>query len=154
MALKPLRIPNIRHQLNGSFERTTRRKRLQRWLTSRATALSLTAKEVWGVMAKGVDADRIAKVTTIAPVPRTRVAITGTPTSGQTLTRVAGTYGGTPAPVLTYAWLRNAVVVGGQTGTTYLLSAPDVGTYITVRETATNSAGAVSVTSAVVGPIA
>lgn len=140
MALKPLRTPNIRHTVRGQHARTTRSKRLSRWLATRATALSLTAKEVWSLMRRGVDADRL-NANTFPPVARTRVTITGTATSGQILTRVAGTWAGAPAPTLTYEWLRGGVVVAGQTAGTYTLGAPDVGFQMTVRETATNTFG-------------
>lgn len=140
MALKPLRIPNIKHNTRGLYERTTRRKRLGRFLSTRATALSYTAKEVWNRMSL-VGADSLAKATTSIGVSRNRPTITGTPTTGQTLTAGAGTWGGTPAPTITRAWYADNVVIAGQTGTTLVLAAGQTGKRVSVEEIATNTAG-------------
>jgi uncharacterized protein YukE len=77
--------------------------------------------------------------------------ITGTARDGQTLTAGDGTWTGTPTVTLTRQWLRcdsgGAVCQDVTGGTTYVLSAADVGSTIRVRVTGTNGAGSSSATS-------
>ncbi|PPF55415.1 hypothetical protein C5B94_05330 [Clavibacter michiganensis] len=57
--------------------------------------------------------------------------ILGTPTVGQTLTARAGTW--QPAPVaLAYQWNRGGSPIAGATGATYVISAADAGTQLTL----------------------
>ncbi|WP_375423923.1 Ig-like domain repeat protein [uncultured Friedmanniella sp.] len=74
-----------------------------------------------------------------APVQVTATAaptVTGTAQVGQLLTASAPTW--TPSGASTaYAWLRNGTPVPGATGTTYALTADDVGARISVRATGT-----------------
>lgn len=137
---KPIRIPNVRHNVKSTFARNSRKKRLTTWLAARGTALSYTAKEIFGRMAL-VGSDAMAKATTIVAVARNKPTITGTPTTGQTLTAVAGTWGGTPAPTITRQWYADNVAIGGATATTLVLAAGQTGKKVTVEEIATNSAG-------------
>lgn len=140
------RTPHSEHARHGAFPRTSRSKRLGKWLAARGTALQLSASEFFTMFQKQ-GADQASKATTSLPAARTRPAITGTATSGQTLTSVAGTWGGKPTPTIAKSWYRDGVVVAGQTANTYVLGAGDVGKKITVRETATNTAGVKTNTS-------
>jgi hypothetical protein len=68
---------------------------------------------------------------------------------------------GTPAPTVTYQWLlclsptdvNTCIEVGGATGSTYSARAADIGSYVRLKATATNSAGTVTDISAASGPI-
>lgn len=59
---------------------------------------------------------------------------TGAMTQGKTLTSVAGVW--TDSPSVTRQWYANAVAIGGATGSTYALTASEVGDDITLEETA------------------
>jgi outer membrane protein OmpA-like peptidoglycan-associated protein len=74
--------------------------------------------------------------------------ITGTPSVGQSLSAVAATVTGSPTPTPTYQWSSGAGPITGATGSTYVVSAGDVGHTLTVTITETNSAGSASATSA------
>jgi hypothetical protein len=83
--------------------------------------------------------------------------VSGTATSGQTLTLAANTWSGTPTPTISYQWMRctqalgsisstkpaSCSEIGGATSTTYTLTATDVGKYVLIQITASNSAGTV-----------
>jgi hypothetical protein len=71
------------------------------------------------------------------------------------------TFSGTPAPVVTYQWLRCAsptdestcVEISGATGTTYSAGSADVNSFVRLKTTATNSAGTITDVSPAAGPI-
>ncbi|GAA0998928.1 hypothetical protein GCM10009563_23740 [Subtercola frigoramans] len=72
----------------------------------------------------------IEKLLSPIPVP----TISGTPTVGQTVTAVPGSWG--PAPVtLSYQWLRGGTVITGATATTYKLTAMDADKNVSVQVT-------------------
>jgi PKD domain len=81
------------------------------------------------------------------------------PVDGTMLGVTPGGWSGDPTPVLSYEWQRCAAGANCQdiaSGPSYALTAADVGSRIRVVETATNTAGAPSVSSSetpVVGPI-
>ena len=135
------RTPSSEHARHGVYSRTTRSKRLKAWLTLRAASLGRNAGETY-LLLQGVGSSILAVATQSRPINRTKPSVTGNTTSGQTLTCVAGTWGGLPIPTITRKWYRDGIEVAGQTAATYLLSAPDITKRITVRETATNTAGA------------
>ena len=81
------------------------------------------------------------------PVNSVLPAISGTVAIGQTLTATTGTWSNSPTGY-TYQWNRDGVAIGGETASTYLLTASDPGTVITVTVTASNAAGSASATSA------
>lgn len=89
-----------------------------------------------------------------APVNSGLPIISGIQTRGQTLSTTNGSWTGFPAPSYTYQWKRAGVDIGGETASTYLLAAADVGAAITVAVTATNASGSASATSAATGNIA
>ena len=74
--------------------------------------------------------------------------ISGTATSGSTLTASPGTWTGRETPVHSYQWNRAGVAVPGATVTTYVLGPSDVGSAMTVTVTGANWAGVASATSA------
>lgn len=82
-----------------------------------------------------------------SPLSITTVSITGSTQSGSLLTATPGTWDASPAAVLTYQWYRGATPIGGATNSTYTTQVADEGTTVTVRETATNAAGAVTLAS-------
>lgn len=95
-------------------------------------------------------------VSAAPPTNTTFPAITGTARVPNTLTVSRGTWGGSPTS-FTNAWFRctsaaaratakpaSCTVVEGQTGSTYVLSAADVGRFIVASVTATNADGSLT----------
>lgn len=82
-----------------------------------------------------------------APVNTVLPAITGTVTVGQTLTLSNGTWDNVPTSYA-YAWLRDGVVIAGETASTYLLAVADIEAAIVGRVTATNADGSTAASSA------
>ncbi len=83
--------------------------------------------------------DDIKVYTCLAGPPitnNTPPSITGTPTMGQTLTALPGTWS-QPDATFAYQWLRAASEIPGATSSTYQPVEADVGTSLTVRVTAT-----------------
>jgi hypothetical protein len=91
----------------------------------------------------GTTAETVSTAPTISGT-----TITGTPSVGQTLSAVAATVTGSPTPTPTYQWSSDSGPITGATGSTYVVSAGDVGHTLTVTITETNTAGSASVTSA------
>ncbi|MFT2751863.1 sialate O-acetylesterase [Clavibacter sp. Sh2088] len=86
--------------------------------------------------------------TTPAAVPFTAAAtptIAGTARVGFTLSARAGVW--TPWPTFSYAWLRDGVVIAGQTGATYRVQAGDAGSRISVAVTGTKTGYATQTTT-------
>jgi hypothetical protein len=96
----------------------------------------------------------ISNVITVTSLPFnvTAPVISGNPVVGSTLTTTNGTWTGFPTPTFTYQWLRNGVVIGGATNTTYVTQLTDVGQQITCRVTGTNSVGSVNAISNIIIP--
>lgn len=88
----------------------------------------------------------------VAPMNTVPPAISGTLAVGQTLTTTDGTWMGTAPITYAYQWKRDGINIGGATNSTYVLTASDPGTAITVTVTATNVAGSTAATSAAVTP--
>jgi hypothetical protein len=87
-----------------------------------------------------------------APVNTVAPAITGTPTEDETLTCSTGTWSGSPDSY-TYQWKDDGVAISAATGSTYVLTASEVGATITCTVTATNEVGSTSATATGVGPV-
>lgn len=118
--------------------KVTEAAKLQAFFTACATAAGLVAG--------------YAPVNTVAP------AVTGTATNGSTLTTTNGTWTGDATITYTRQWCRNTAGVwapiAGATGTTYVLTAADVGKTIRCDVTATNNLGVVSASSNVTATVA
>lgn len=88
-----------------------------------------------------------------APAAVSPPSISGSSTAeGSILTVAPGLFSGYPAPTRSYQWKANGTNISGQTGTT-LDTTGQVTKTITVTETATNSEGNTTSTSAGFGPI-
>jgi predicted secreted protein len=101
-------------------------------------------------------------VVTIGPYNTVLPAVTGTLDEGDTLTTTNGTWLGDATITFARAWQRGNAndandpswdAISGETATTYVLAAADVGKYIRCRVTATNSVGSTVAFSNIVGPI-
>ena len=90
----------------------------------------------------GAVTDPVAPANTVAP------AVTGTAQVGVTLTVSAGTFTGTPAPVVDRQWLVGGLEVPGAFGLTFVPRVADIGKTITVRTRAQSLSGTITVTSA------
>lgn len=80
-----------------------------------------------------------------SPVNINAPVVTGTATTGQTLTSTSGTW--SRADSLDYQWLRDGADVAEATDTTYVLVEADEGTDVSCRVTATNESGSTSAES-------
>ncbi len=101
----------------------------------------------------------IASSTPAAPTNTTAPTISGTTTQGQTLTAARGSWSGSPT-AYAYQWRdcdtsgSNCTSISGATGSSYTLTANDVGNTIRVAVTATNTGGSAAATSAATATIA
>ena len=96
----------------------------------------------------------------VAPTNSVAPSITGSPTVGVALSANAGSWDGTPTPVVTAGeWDRSSNPSSGAytflqtTSSDYIVQAADIGKYITVLITATNPSGSASARSTSVGPV-
>jgi len=87
------------------------------------------------------------------PVNSVLPAISGTTTSGQTLTCTSGTWSNTP-DAYAYQWNRSGAAIIGATAATRVLAAGDVGATMTCTVTATNLGVPAVATSAATAVIA
>jgi hypothetical protein len=97
----------------------------------------------------------LSQATTSAkPVNNTPPTIAGTETEGQTLTATSGTWTGTGPVTYSWQWRRcdknggSCSNIGDATKATYTLTSADVGNTIRIKQTAKNSDGSTSATSA------
>ncbi len=82
-----------------------------------------------------------------APLGVGSTTIHGTAKVGSTLSCDPGTFSGSPAPVVTRAWLRSGVPIAGAGGATHVVVAADAGATLACRLTASNVLGSSSITS-------
>ena len=87
----------------------------------------------------------------VAPVFTTNPTISGSISVGSTLTATTGTVSNEPTS--TWQWYADSVAIDGATSSTFVLTSSEIGKSITVKQTATNSAGSTTATSSAVGPI-
>lgn len=87
-----------------------------------------------------------------APSNTVAPAVTGTTTTGQTLTCTTGTWTGDPTITYAYQWKRNGSNISGATSSTYVLQVADEGTSVKCTVTATNGVGSASADSNTVSP--
>jgi hypothetical protein len=120
--------------------------------------LAVTATNTWGTTTATSAAT--ASVPGLPPTNTVLPSISGTPTVGQALTAVLGTWTGTAPITKTKQWLRcnssgGACVAIGAVGTTYTVRAADAGHTLRLRVTASNAwssgVSATSASTAVVG---
>lgn len=95
----------------------------------------------------------VGPVAGLAPSFTVDPVLSGTPTVGETLTVTNGTAGGVPAATFSRSWLRDGTAIAGATGSTRVLTEDDIGAQISVRVTATNSAGSDVAISNELGPV-
>ena len=96
----------------------------------------------------------VGPILPLAPTNSVAPVIGGTATQGQILTVTSnGTWTGSPTSYA-YQWKRGGVAISGETGSTYLLGAADVGASITCAVAATNAGGSATATSNALGPVA
>ncbi len=86
-----------------------------------------------------------SSVTIEAPENTTLPSISGVARVGETLTGNAGVWTGSPS--LSYAWLADGAEISGETSSTYVIAAGNLGKAIALRVDATNAAGDASATS-------
>lgn len=96
----------------------------------------------------------------VVPAPVAAVSITGSLIDKATLTADTSATTGGAVTSWSYQWTRATTLTGtysnisNATRSTYVLTSSDVGRYLKVRATATNSGGSSTATSSGVGPIA
>ncbi|HEY1687267.1 MAG TPA: hypothetical protein VGF95_00205 [Solirubrobacteraceae bacterium] len=98
---------------------------------------------------RGIDAS-MAEKSPKQPVNVQPPALTGSMGKGSTLTCSEGEWQDNPTS-LSYAWLRNGVVIAGQSASTYTTQNADEGAQITCSVTASNPAGLAVATSNALG---
>lgn len=147
------RTPRIKHLRHREVERVRHSSRFLAWLAAQATRLVTSTSNIFNMLVAGATADQVESTTGSFPWNTVIPEITGTAKQGSTLTATDGTWTGTPAPSYTRTWRRDGVIIPDATATTYVLTADDVGATISVAVTATNTLGAVVVSSLGVGPV-
>ncbi|WP_307438338.1 MULTISPECIES: S-layer homology domain-containing protein [unclassified Paenibacillus] len=123
------------------------------------TVTATFTKQTWDGSAWTDTTTTDVKTTTVTaalPVIGGSVAISGTAKVGQTLTvDLTGiTYSATTNDNPTYQWYRNGVAIASVTGSSYALTADNIGAVITVKVTADGVHATGSVTSAATGAVA
>jgi hypothetical protein len=100
----------------------------------------------------------VGRILPAAPVDTTAPGISGTAQQGDTLTVTNGAWINNPT-AYSYVWQdcsgsgTGCVTISGAAATTYTLQASDVGKYVSVTVTASNTGGHTSVNTASVGPV-
>lgn len=119
---------------------------LEGFVTWTITGATLTgnAMSAWDFDGTGPTPE--APANTVAP------AITGLLSVGSTLTCSTGTWTGYPTPTYAYQWKNGGTNISGETASTYVIDAGDVGDNIKCTVTATNASGSDSEDSNTVVP--
>jgi hypothetical protein len=84
---------------------------------------------------------------TAAPVNTAAPVVSGSAPVGSTLTTTDGTWTGYPTPTYTYQWRRAGVAISGETASTYVTQAADIGLAVDCVVTGTSAAGSASAAS-------
>ncbi|MDQ3933992.1 MAG: hypothetical protein M3340_05105 [Actinomycetota bacterium] len=101
-----------------------------------------------------------AVVAAAPPASTGSPSISGTAREGQTLTAAPGTWSGTSPIAFTHQWRRcdasgaSCTNIGGATGSTYVLTAADIGATVRVVVTGTNAGGSAPATSSQTAAVA
>jgi hypothetical protein len=106
------------------------------------------------LMMRGRIYGRLGKKKARLPVNSILPVISGTPVVGQTLTATTGVWAGAQPISYSYQWYRNGVAIPGETSNSYILAPVDADAIITVKVTATNTAGTANINATPVGPVA
>lgn len=116
-------------------DNTTARLPLTAALVGKKISVKVVAKQAGyaNMVSPGYD---VGQVLAGVIQPTTPAAVTGRPALGQVLTVTPATLTPTGTTV-GYQWVRNGVPIPGATGTTYRLTAADVGRRVTAEMTAT-----------------
>ena len=120
-------------------------------------AAQVTATNAAGT--KAVTSNFVGPVTSNAPVNTVAPVLSGTLTSGQTMSVTTGTWTGQSPITYVYAWQRCTATasvctaITGATRATYQLQGTDVLAYIRVTVTAANRGGSTTANSNLVGPV-
>lgn len=93
-------------------------------------------------------ADLTGNIAASGPTNATPPSIMGSAVEGNTLTGNPGGWGGSPAPTLSYQWIKNGTVVA--TSLTYVLPGGSAGAQVTFKVTAINPSGTAFATSTAV----
>lgn len=98
------------------------------------------------VTATNMAGSTVATSAAVGPVVKSPVntappTVAGLYEIGGVLTATNGTWSASPAPTFTYQWYANSTAIAGATGVNYTVRPVDAGDVISVRVTATNSAG-------------
>jgi hypothetical protein len=110
--------------------------------TYSVTATSTDGLSSTATITYTVEAPPPAPATTVAARPSSTAlpTVTGTPTTGKTLTCSTGTWSNSPTS-FTYQWDRDGTPIAGATSATYKLVGSDEGLSLTCTVTATNATG-------------
>jgi len=106
-------------------------------------------------LAGAISTTAVGVATASAPAVTVPPVVSGALSVGATLTVDHGRWSGSPAPTFVQAWLRctapvaapfvtvpaGCTTIAGATGTTYLITASDLGRYLTAQVAGSNSAG-------------
>ena len=84
----------------------------------------------------------------VPPANVTAPTVSGSTALGSHLTCSEGTWSGTPAPALTYQWLRDGKSIAGATASTYVITEADLGHSLSCAVVAINTQGVASQASA------
>jgi hypothetical protein len=119
-----------RNDLEDAYHADLAANKAAREAAYKAVGLNLDGSEPYGRPSDNQD----PPVNTVAP------AITGTATTGNTLTCSHGTWTG-PADTYTYQWMRDGVPITNATAATRVVAGADVGHALKCRVTAFNEDG-------------
>ena len=129
--------------------------------TSVLNALQVNTHYQAGIQAPGAATSAVtAQFQAASPTLRAAPSVSASPAVGQAVSASTGSWAGTNPISYTYQWQSGSAVGGpftditGATGSTYTPLAGDVGAYLRVVVTASNTAGNGQAASTAIGPVA
>jgi thermitase len=120
----------------------------------------VTATNTGGTLSANSAATGQVAAAPVAPTNSVAPTVSGTPRVNDTLAAAKGTWSGTPTPSYSYQWQSSTTGTSGWTdvsgaaSVTYTALSPDLGKYLRVRVTATNSGGSLAAYSPATGQVA